>query len=250
MKDATTRAASASSNATPSLGPSVAPSVSRRQRRRPLPAAVVAGMLTLTGAAVPLLAPLAVRGAPILRLRIVAASDRPADQALKREVRDAVVAELAPVIGGARTLGQARALARAHLSDVRAVARSVVGPGVPVRVRLGPDAFPARRLGFLRFPAGEYDTLLVTLGAGRGHNWWTVLFPPFAFVRLGRRVAVVGPDRAAAEPAFRLHDPDAEGPVTVVGDGSPAAAPVEMRFALWDVWRAALRDARRLAAGF
>ena len=27
-------------------------------------------------------------------------------------------------------------------------------------------------------PAGYYDAVRVTIGAGRGHNWWCVLFPP------------------------------------------------------------------------
>jgi stage II sporulation protein R len=27
-------------------------------------------------------------------------------------------------------------------------------------------------------PAGEYETLRVTIGAGAGRNWWCVIFPP------------------------------------------------------------------------
>ena len=32
------------------------------------------------------------------------------------------------------------------------------------------------------FPAGTYDALQVVLGAGAGHNWWCVLFPPLCVV--------------------------------------------------------------------
>lgn len=28
-------------------------------------------------------------------------------------------------------------------------------------------------------PAGEYQTLLITIGSGKGQNWWTVLYPEF-----------------------------------------------------------------------
>lgn len=195
----------------------------------------VAGLLALTGLAVATLGPLTVRGAPMLRLRVVANSNRPADQAQKRAVRDAVVAEVAPVIRGVSTLGQARRVVAADLGRVRLTAEAAAGPATSVSVRLGPDRFPARSLGLLRFPAGSYDTLLVTLGSGQGHNWWTVLFPPFAFIGLGKHMAVVGPPnpRGAVEPAFRLNDPD----VAIVGDHSTRAAPIVVRFALWDLWQ-------------
>ena len=31
-------------------------------------------------------------------------------------------------------------------------------------------------------PAGIYDALRITVGDGKGHNWWCVMFPPLCFV--------------------------------------------------------------------
>ena len=48
----------------------------------------------------------------------------------------------------------------------------------PVRVALGPEHYPTRDYGTFALPAGVYTSLRVTLGAGAGHNWWCVIFPP------------------------------------------------------------------------
>lgn len=36
--------------------------------------------------------------------------------------------------------------------------------------------------GDLVYPAGVYDAILITLGEGKGENWWCVLFPPLCFI--------------------------------------------------------------------
>ena len=32
------------------------------------------------------------------------------------------------------------------------------------------------------YPQGDYESLLVTIGQGKGQNWWCVMFPPLCFV--------------------------------------------------------------------
>ena len=42
---------------------------------------------------------------------------------------------------------------------------------------LGVRHFDRRTLGNSAFPEGDYLALTVTLGEGKGHNWWSVVFP-------------------------------------------------------------------------
>lgn len=42
--------------------------------------------------------------------------------------------------------------------------------------------FPARAYGDMVFPCGYYDAARITLGSGKGHNWWCVLYPRLCFV--------------------------------------------------------------------
>ena len=41
----------------------------------------------------------------------------------------------------------------------------------------GSERHGERRDSETPLPAGVYKTLRVTLGSGRGHNWWGVVFP-------------------------------------------------------------------------
>ena len=34
----------------------------------------------------------------------------------------------------------------------------------------------------MTYPAGYYESLVVTLGSGAGDNWWCVLFPPLCLL--------------------------------------------------------------------
>ena len=42
---------------------------------------------------------------------------------------------------------------------------------------VGTRYFDKKSLGGSSFPEGEYLALTVTLGEGKGHNWWSVIFP-------------------------------------------------------------------------
>lgn len=50
--------------------------------------------------------------------------------------------------------------------------------------------FPTKLYGNLVYPAGVYDALLITLGEGKGENWWCVLFPPLCFLDMDSGEAV------------------------------------------------------------
>ena len=43
---------------------------------------------------------------------------------------------------------------------------------------LGREFYPARTYENCSFPAGEYLSLRVLIGGGKGKNWWCVLYPP------------------------------------------------------------------------
>ena len=46
----------------------------------------------------------------------------------------------------------------------------------------GMHPFPEKKYKGITYEAGEYESLLVTLGSGEGDNWWCVLFPPLCLL--------------------------------------------------------------------
>ena len=117
----------------------------------------------------------------MIRLHVVADSDEPAAQALKLQVRDRVLEQAEAVLSGVTDRGAAEAALASALPRLeQAARREVAARGFvwDVKVSLERAAFPTRDYGSFALPAGEYESLRITLGAGEGKNWWCVVFPP------------------------------------------------------------------------
>lgn len=141
----------------------------------------------------------------MVRLHVLAASDSEADQAVKLSVRDAVLSLAAPILENAGDVGQARSSLRAMLPELAKTAYAVSGQAA--RAELAEEWFPTRDYGTFSLPAGRYASLRITLGEGRGHNWWCVVYPPLC---AGAAEEAVAAD-LITEDDLRLITEDGEG---------------------------------------
>ena len=117
----------------------------------------------------------------LLRLLVIAASDTDADQALKLKVRDAVLLAGATIFDGSVTAADAQARVQPQIADLKAAAEQVLtanGCRDRVTVTIGREYFPERQYDTITLPPGFYQAVKVVIGAGKGHNWWCVMFPP------------------------------------------------------------------------
>ena len=112
----------------------------------------------------------------IVRLHVIAASDSAADQRVKLEVRDALLAYLTPRLEAASGAQDAAAVIAASAPELKKIAETVSGGSA--HVELGRETYPTREYETFSLPAGGYTSLRVTLGAGGGRNWWCVVYPP------------------------------------------------------------------------
>ncbi|MDF2937321.1 MAG: stage sporulation protein [Paenibacillaceae bacterium] len=139
-----------------------------------------------------------------IRLRILANSDSPEDQVLKRQVRDAIVAEMNGWVLDPENLEDARTMIRAKLPELSLVVEREIaryGYDYNQQVELGVVPFPAKMYGNKVYPAGDYEALRVTIGQGAGQNWWCVLFPALCFVDTEKGEAVPASSRTAEDKA-------------------------------------------------
>lgn len=148
----------------------------------------------------------------LVRLHVVANSDSEADQAAKLAMRDKVLDILSPLLATCENREEAVDIILTHSAQLEALG--------DVSVTLDTEYYPTRDYDSFSLPAGEYLSLRVVMGAGQGHNWWCVVFPPLC-------------TEALAEPdtdAFRILDEDEEGLVTQDGAG------YVVRFRLVEWW--------------
>jgi len=115
--------------------------------------------------------------AELVRLHVIAVSDEENEQQLKLRVRDAVLEYLSPVLAGAESPQQARAIIKDNLLPI-AEAAAAAAEGRQVSVSLGRESYPSRIYEGFTLPAGSYESLRIVLGEGQGKNWWCIAFPP------------------------------------------------------------------------
>lgn len=116
----------------------------------------------------------------LIRLHVVAASDSEEDQALKLRVRDAVVESMRTDLAKIGDIEEARAYLQENLPKLEAVANEVLraaGCGDTATVSLAVEEFATRVYDTFTLPAGIYEALRITIGEGKGQNWWCVVFP-------------------------------------------------------------------------
>ncbi|MED4911402.1 stage II sporulation protein R [Brevibacillus centrosporus] len=120
-----------------------------------------------------------------IRLRIIANSDSFQDQWLKREVRDALIAQMDTWATDIKDFKDAEKVVRANLPVMQQVVDQTIhdrGFSYKAVVDFGQVPFPTKLYGSYVYPAGDYEALRVQIGEAKGQNWWCVLFPPLCFI--------------------------------------------------------------------
>ena len=164
-----------------------------------------------------------------IRLRIIANSDLPEDQALKRAVRDEVNAYIATKVENLADIQEAREKINSELPQLKKIVDQTVeakGYTYDTKVELGVVPFPTKMYGQYVYPAGDYEALRVTIGSGLGQNWWCVLFPPLCFVDIANGDAVKKDNQKTKESSEKKDSDEVE---VAAGDEAPQ---IEVKFFL------------------
>ena len=114
-----------------------------------------------------------------IRFRILANSNSPRDQRIKEEVRDKMQKELYQLLENSKSTKQARNLIINNMDNFNSLLENEMkDKEYSYTIDYGMHVFPEKTYKGITYEAGEYESLLVTLGEGSGDNWWCVLFPP------------------------------------------------------------------------
>lgn len=117
----------------------------------------------------------------VVRLHVLANSDSETDQALKLKVRDRILVQTTELLEQSENRQEAELKLQQALPELERLAAEEIaanGYSYTVRVQLETTWFPTKEYDGFALPAGNYLALRILIGAGRGQNWWCVVFPP------------------------------------------------------------------------
>lgn len=175
---------------------------------------------------------LAERIAPkILRLHVLANSNSREDQLLKLDVKSYLTELLAAEVPES-TVSDKAAFCGYVISHQDALEQKMEahmaskGYDYNAEIELVQDYFPTKSYGDLVLPCGTYDAVRVTLGQGRGRNWWCILYPRLCFLDITHAVV---PEESRQELRILLGDDDYES----LFDGRPMKLTVKSKLFEW-----------------
>lgn len=115
----------------------------------------------------------------VLRLHILANSDSSMDQDLKLKVKNHILENTADLFVG-KDLNENIDIAKNNTEYLENIANEAIrlnGYTYKAKVSVVKEFFKTRVYDDFTLPAGEYNSLKIEIGEGRGHNWWCIIYP-------------------------------------------------------------------------
>ena len=114
-----------------------------------------------------------------IRFRVIANSNTVQDQQNKLLIKDKLEKEIYNLIKDANSTNDVRDVIS---SNMDAIDKLVKEYNVPYNINYGLNYFPTKNYKGVMYKAGDYESLVITLGEGMGNNFWCVLFPPLCLL--------------------------------------------------------------------
>lgn len=120
-----------------------------------------------------------------IRLRVIANSDSKYDQEVKMKVSERLQEDLFRLLKNTKGIENARKIIQENLPNIdQSIKQTLLDENYPLsyQIHFGDHYFPSKEYKGIQYEAGYYESILVTLGEGKGKNWWCVLFPPLCLI--------------------------------------------------------------------
>lgn len=120
-----------------------------------------------------------------IRIRVIANSNSYKDQFEKQQVRENIQFLLKDLLKDAKTKNDTKKIINNNIEKIRKNIDSTLNNINSVskyKINYGNNYFPQKEFKGVTYDAGYYESLVITIGSGRGNNWWCVLFPPLCLM--------------------------------------------------------------------
>ena len=120
-----------------------------------------------------------------IRIRVIANSNSLDDQQEKLVVRKNLQIFLSDLLKDAKTKEETEETIKSNISNINQNITDTLNSlesKTKYETNYGLNYFPEKEFKGITYESGYYDSLVVTLGKGKGNNWWCVLFPPLCLL--------------------------------------------------------------------
>ena len=118
-----------------------------------------------------------------IRFRVIAESNTKEDQEIKKKI----VYNLQDTISSVEhdNLEDTRLEIKKKIPEFKKIVNNTLKENnlnKEFNINYGLNYFPEKEYKKVIYPEGEYESLVITLGEGKGNNFWCVLFPPLCLI--------------------------------------------------------------------
>ncbi len=120
-----------------------------------------------------------------IRIRIIANSNSIEDQNTKIKVKNDIEKKLYDLTEKSQSLEETRKIINDNLTNIDKTVQHTLEENsikTDYSIKYGLNYFPSKEYKGTEYSEGNYESLVITLGSGKGDNWWCVLFPPLCLI--------------------------------------------------------------------
>ena len=120
-----------------------------------------------------------------IRVRVIANSDNEKDIKIKEIIKDKINIELDKMFINVNNIDEVRKIIKNNLVFInKIVDKSLIelDYDMDFSVKYGLNYFPEKVFKGVNYNEGMYESLVITLGEGKGPNYWCVLYPPLCSI--------------------------------------------------------------------
>lgn len=116
----------------------------------------------------------------VLRMHVLANSNSIDDQKLKIAVKNNILKSTQKLFTDCDNLEESIEIAQSNTELIKASAQEVIkkyNKNYDVKVYVDNEFFDVREYKDFTLPSGNYNTVKIVIGEGKGKNWWCVMYP-------------------------------------------------------------------------
>ena len=120
-----------------------------------------------------------------IRFRVIANSNTNIDQQEKKKIAKELSYDVVEVLSKTNSIEDARKTIQSNINNFETTVQNIVEEEnyeTTVNIDYGNHYFPEKTYKGVTYEEGEYESLVGTLGKGKGENFWCVLFPPLCLL--------------------------------------------------------------------